>query len=63
MNKEIRDRVLNGEIVDARKYRYVLKQCGDHEKQWAEIRRLPLELLDTTAAIDGWETVEVLHEA
>lgn len=61
MKKEIRDRVLCGEIVDTKKYRYVLKACGDHEKQWAEIRRLPIEYLDTTAAIDGWETVEVIN--
>lgn len=59
MNKTIRERVLRGEIVDTRTYRYVLKDCGDH----AEIRSLPIEYLDTTAAIDGWETVEVLHEA
>lgn len=63
MKKTIRERILNGEIVDTKKYRYVLKVCGDHEKQWAEIRRLPLDYLNTTAAIDGWEVVEVLHEA
>lgn len=63
MNEKIKNRVLNGEIVDTAKFRYVLKVCGDHEKQWAEIRRLPLEYLDTTAAIDGWETVEVIDEA
>lgn len=62
MTVDARNRVLSGEIVDTRRYRYVLKACGDHEKQWAEIRRIPLECLDTTAAIDGWETVEVLHE-
>lgn len=62
MNKITREAVLNGEIVDTKKYRYVLKACGDHEKQWTEIRRLALEALDTTAAIDGWKTVEVLHE-
>lgn len=63
MDKNTRKRVLNGEIVDTKKYRYALKVCGDHEKQWAEIRRIPLECLDTTAATDGWETVEVLYEA
>lgn len=61
MEKSIRDRVLNGETVDTKKYRYVLKACCNHEKQWAEIRRLPLECLGTTAAIDGWETVEVIE--
>ena len=63
MNKQIREQVLNGEIVDTETYRYVLKTCCDHENQWAEIRRIPIEYLDTTAAINGWETVEVLHEA
>lgn len=61
MTANIRNRVLNGETVDTKKYRYVLKACHNHEKQWAEIRRLPLEQMDTTAAIDGWETVEVIE--
>lgn len=60
MTSDIRERVLRGETVDDGNYRYVLKACYNHEKQWAEIRRLPLEWLDTTAAIDGWETVEVV---
>lgn len=60
MDANVRERVLDGEIVDTEEYRYVLKHCGDHEKQWAEIRRLPLEYLDTTAALDSWETVEVI---
>ncbi len=60
MNKNIRERILNGSIVDTKKYRYILKVCGDHEKQWAEIRRIPLEYLDTTASIGDWETVEVI---
>lgn len=61
MKDSIRARVLQGEIVDTKKHRYILKECGNHEKQWAEIRRLPLEYLDTTAAIDGWEVVEVVE--
>lgn len=61
MTKTIRDRVLRGETVDTKKYRYMLKHCYDAEKQWAEIRRLPLDCLDTTVAIDGWETVEVVE--
>lgn len=61
MTKTIRDRVLRGEIVDTKKYRYILKQCQDAESQWVEIRRLPIVDLDTTAALDGWETVEVIR--
>ena len=60
MNKAIRERILRGEIVDTQKYRYRLVFCQDAENQWAEIRRLPLKDLDTTAAIDGWKTVEVI---
>ena len=60
MTKSIRDRVLAGETVDTDKYRYVLRSCQDHEKQWAEIRRLPKAHLDTTAAINGWELVETI---
>ena len=32
--------------------------CCDH----SEIRRLPLEYLDTTAALDGWETVQIIDK-
>lgn len=60
MTKAIRERVMRGEIVDTRKYRYVLKGCQNHENQWAEIRRLPIEYLDTTSAFSKWETVEVV---
>lgn len=63
MTVDTRNSVLNGEAVDTKKYRYKLFACGNAAEQWAEIRRIPLEYLDTTAAIDGWETVEVLHEA
>ena len=63
MSKNTRNRVLNGETVDTKKYRYRLFACGNAIEQWAEIRRIPLEYLDTTAAVGGWETVEALHEA
>ncbi len=51
------DRVRAELIVDTRTYRYVAKECNNAEEQWLEIRRLPLDSLDTTEAIDGWETV------
>ena len=60
MRKELRERVLRKGIVDTRNYRYITKECRDASEQWLEIRRLPLTSLDTTAAIDGWETVEVI---
>lgn len=63
MKKELRDRIIAGEIVDTETCRYILKVCQNHEKQWAEIRRLPIEYLGTPAALDGWETVEVLYDS
>lgn len=53
MTKTFKDRVMREMTVDTRKYRYSVKDCGDH----AEIQRIPLEYLDTTAVYDGWETV------
>ena len=45
-------------IVDTRKYRYICADCCDR----SEIRRLPLEYLDRTAALDGWETVQIIEK-
>lgn len=61
MTKGFVTRVLNERIVDTRKYRYVVVECYDHASQWLEIHRLPISDLDTTAAIDGWETVYTTH--
>lgn len=61
LSKAFIERVRKEYIVDTRKYRYVTKECNDIEHQWLEIRRLPISALDTTAAIDGWETVEVIE--
>ena len=55
MTKEFETRVIRLGIVDTKLYRYIYKDFDDH----AEIQRLPLRLLDTTAAVDGWETVKV----
>lgn len=57
LSKAFIDRVRAERIVDTRTYRYVAKECYNAVEQWLEIRRLPLSALDTTAAIDGWETV------
>ena len=55
MTKEFETRVIRLGIVDTKLYIYIYKDFDDH----AEIQRLPLRLLDTTAAVDGWETVKV----
>lgn len=45
-------------IVDTRKYRYIIDE--DIRLERPLIKRLPIEDLDTTAAIDGWEVVKEL---
>lgn len=62
MTKTFINRVLKERIVDTRNYRYVVKECYNIDEAWEEIRRLPIEDLDTTAAIDGWETVWTTKE-
>lgn len=56
MTKMFREKVLNNGTVDTKTYRYRLVECGSQ----CEIRRIRIDCLDTTAAIDGWETVEVI---
>lgn len=58
MKKEFWERVKWKKIVDTRKYRYVLDD--DISLERLLIKRLPIEDLDTTAAIDGWEVVKEL---
>lgn len=49
MTKKFIKKVQAKGIVDTKKYRYV--ERGQY------IKRLPLDYLDTTRAIDGWEIV------
>lgn len=53
MKKEFLVRVLHEGVVDTRKYRYIVNDSGAD----IVVKRLPIEDLDTTAAIDGWETI------
>lgn len=57
MTKVFTKRVKNERVVDTRKYRYIL---DDVVGKTPCIKRLPRIDLDTTAAIDGWETVATL---
>lgn len=57
ISKKFMDRVLSERIVDTKTYRYTVKEFADRQ----EIRRLPIYQLDTTSAIDGWETVAVIR--
>lgn len=56
MKKEFIEKVIRLCSVDTDKYRYVAREYPDR----LEVQRLPLSALDTTAALDGWETVEVV---
>ena len=57
MTTEFFERVKREKVVDIRKYRYIL---DDTVGKTPCIKRLPKIDLDTTAAIDGWETVVTL---
>lgn len=41
-----------GGIYDTKKYRYII------DTKTGDIKRIRIELLDTTAARDSWETVK-----
>lgn len=58
MKKEFVDKVIKNGVVDTKKYRYVYSASAEK----AEIRRIAIGLLDTTATIDGWETVKVVND-
>lgn len=57
MTKALIERVKNEKVVDTRKYRYILDAPVDKTPC---IKRLPINDLDTTAAIDGWGVVKIL---
>ena len=58
MKKEFWERVKRERRLDTRKYRYIIDE--DIRLERPLIKRLPIEDLDTTAAIDGWEVVKEL---
>lgn len=57
MTKSFMERVKNERVVDTRNYRYILDNTVGKTPC---IKRLPINDLDTTAAIDGWEVVATL---
>ena len=57
MKREFYEKVLRAGRWDGKKYRYVAREKYNHQDQWVEIQRLPLQALDTTAALNDWETV------
>jgi hypothetical protein len=57
VKQELIDRIIREGAVDTDKYRYLCET----DNKGARIKRLPLDILDTTAARDGWEIVKVLE--
>lgn len=55
VSKKFIEKVIANGSVDTKSYRYIVKDLPGRQ----EVRRLPICRLDTTAAIDGWETVWV----
>ena len=56
MKKDFENKIIRSGIVDTKKYRYVLRGTINGDV----IERIPIEYLDTTMAINGWETVKVI---
>ena len=63
MTHEFIKKVIDEGIVDTRNYRYVAKTAYTATEAYIQIKRLPIKDLDTTAAIDGWETVKEIRES
>lgn len=61
MTKDFEARLMRERMIDTKKYRYIITEEHDTEKQWAEIKRLPISELDTTSAICGWETIKRIY--
>ena len=51
ISKELAQKITYSVCYDTRAYRYIYRE--------GRFERLPLAWLDTAAAIDGWEQVEV----
>lgn len=56
MTKNFEQKVIREGIVDTKAYRYIRKEYADR----MEIQRIQISKLDTTDALDGWETVKVI---
>lgn len=61
MTKAFINRIMQERTIDTRNYRYIVTEEHDSNNQWAEIKRLPLDKLDTTAALTDWETVKRIY--
>lgn len=57
MKNSFFEKVIKEGMVDTRNYRYITTTKSDFDHQWLAIERLPIDKLDTTAALHDWETV------
>lgn len=60
MTKNFEQKVIREGCVDTAKYRYIARERFGVECIELRIYRLPIDLLDSTASIDGWELVKVV---
>ena len=62
MNKQLEERIVRERTVDTRNYRYIIVEVHNPNEQHAEIRRIPIECIGTTAALDNgnWQLVKVI---
>lgn len=56
ITKKFLEKVLHDQIVDTKQYRYRVNESIGY------IERIPIEYLDTTKALEGWELVEDLSD-
>lgn len=56
ITKKFIKKVLHDRIVDTKQYRYRVNESTGY------IERIPIEYLDTTKALEGWEQVEDLNK-
>ena len=54
MTKRFFEKIMDKRVVDTREYRYMI------DEREGAIVRLRIEYLDTTRALDEWETVKSL---
>lgn len=54
--KKFLEKVLHDRIVDTKQYRYRVNESTGY------IERIPIEYLNTTKALEGWELVENLSD-
>lgn len=56
ITKKFLEKVVCDRIVDTKKYRYRVNESTGY------VERIPIEYLDTTKALEGWEQVKDLSD-